>query len=73
MGTRKNHLGEAILMCTHNHCFEQTYGKNQNFSTENLFFTAEKISVIYCMGKFSSCNETYVIHSAFECNLIHFP
>ena len=40
VGTRKNHLGDAVLTCTHNQCFELTFQKYQNFSDE--IFNAEK-------------------------------
>ena len=44
MGTRYNHISEAVLTYTHNLCFEQKYEKYQNYSTENFqsCFTAEK-------------------------------
>ena len=43
MGTRKNCLNEAILMCTHNLCFEQKYENSKNNSTRNChFYSCEK-------------------------------
>ena len=61
MGTRKTRLGEVVLTCTHNLCFEQKLEKSQHFSAENFqffkknsIFKAKKMSVYY-MGKFSQC------------------
>ena len=46
MGTRKNHLTEAVLMSTHNLCFEQKYDKNIRISIRNyLIFLVVKFSV----------------------------
>ena len=47
MGTRENHLSEAVLteavlMCTHNLCFEQKQEKVNNFLMKFSIFTAEK-------------------------------
>ena len=36
--TASARLGEAVLTCTHNLCFEQKYEKYQIFSTENFQF-----------------------------------
>ena len=38
-------LGEAVLTCTHNLCFEQKLEKYQNFSTENFQFLKLKKSL----------------------------
>ena len=35
-------MAKAALTCTHNLCFEQKYGKYQNFSTENFHFLQMK-------------------------------
>ena len=35
--------GEAVLTCTHNECFEQTYKNHHLFSNEIVNFNAEKI------------------------------
>ena len=68
MGTRLNRLRaktkivEAVLMCTHNRCFEQKYENNQNISTENChFYSCEKIAVC-CMGGFSLCKTQFTLH-----------
>ena len=45
MGTRENRLGEAVLMSTHNLCFEQKYEKYQSFSSENFQFLEVKFSI----------------------------
>ena len=37
MGTRKNRLAEAVLMSTHNLCFEQKYKKYLNFFIKKHF------------------------------------
>ena len=34
MGDRSNRIGEEVLTCTHNQCFEQNYLKYQIFSIE---------------------------------------
>ena len=47
MGTRLNRLIEAVLMSTHNLCFEQKYDKYQNFSSENFHFFGGKIFSIF--------------------------
>ena len=39
-----NRLGEAVLTSTHDLCFEQTYIKYQNFSSENVHFLMVKFS-----------------------------
>ena len=46
MGSRLNRPSEAVLMCTHNLCFEQKYeyGKKKK-STENCHFYSRKISL----------------------------
>ena len=51
VGTRQNHLGEVILMCTHYVCFERKYKENPKFSIF-VFFLLKRIS-LYCRGKFS--------------------
>ena len=52
VGTSLNRLGEAVITCTHNLCFDHEK-KKQTFSTENFhFFSSLNISV-YCMGMFS--------------------
>ena len=38
-------LAEAVLMSTHNLCFEQTYDKYQRFSSENFQFLEVKFSI----------------------------
>ena len=38
VGTRYNRLTEAVLMSTHNLCFEQIYKKYQNFYLKTLSF-----------------------------------
>ena len=44
-------VGEAVLTCTHNECFEQNQEKYQTFSNEIFsFFTAEKKILVYYMG-----------------------
>ena len=45
MATRKNRLAEAVLMSTHNLCFEQKYEKYQNFLSENFQFLEVKVSI----------------------------
>ena len=52
MGTRWNHLDEAVLTSTHNLCFEQKYKKNQCFSSENFQFLELKFSVYLNRGVF---------------------
>ena len=47
MGTRYNRIGEAVLLCTYNLCFER---KNNEII---IFFTSA-----YCMGK---CSEYKVL------------
>ena len=44
MGTHWNCLGEAVLMSTHNLCFEQKYEKCQRFLSENFQFFEVKFS-----------------------------
>ena len=39
------HLIEAVLTSTHNLCFEQKYGKYQNFLFENVPFLVVKFSI----------------------------
>ena len=46
MGTRKNHLVEAVLTSTHNLCFEQKFEKYQNFLSENFPFLVGKLSIV---------------------------
>ena len=50
MGTRKNHLGKAVLTSTHNICFVQAYEKYQNLLSENFPFLVVKFS-IYLNGR----------------------
>ena len=38
-------LDEAVLTSTHNLCFEQKYGKYQNFLSENFPFLVVKFSI----------------------------
>ena len=45
MGTRQNHLTEAVLTSTHNLCFEQKYEKYQSFLSENIHFLEVKFSI----------------------------
>ena len=45
MGTRSNRLAEAVLISTHNLCFEQKYEKYQSFLSENFQFLEMKISI----------------------------
>ena len=46
MGTRYNHLAEAVLTSTHNLCFEQKYEKYQSFFFfQNFQFLAVKFSI----------------------------
>ena len=45
MGTRLNRLVEAVLTSTYNICFEQKYGKYQNFLSENFHFLVVKFSI----------------------------
>ena len=46
MGTRKNHIAEAILMSTHNPSFQQKYDKYQSFSILFFFqFLEVKVSI----------------------------
>ena len=45
MGTRKNRLAKAVLMSTHNLCFEQNDEKYRNFLSENFHFLVVKFSV----------------------------
>ena len=33
MGTHKNRINEAVLMCTHNQCFDQKEGKSYNYKS----------------------------------------
>ena len=49
MGTRENRLGEAVLTCTHNLCFEQKY---QNNSAENFQFLKLKKSLVFAWASF---------------------
>ena len=44
MGTRYNRLTEAVLMCTHNLCFELKSEKVKRNLMKNVIFTAVK----YC-------------------------
>ena len=44
MGTRWNRLSEAVLMSTHNLCFEQNL-KNNSFLSENFQFSETKFSI----------------------------
>ena len=44
MGTQ-NRLGEAVLMSTHNLCFEQKYEKKIEFLFENFQFLVVKFSI----------------------------
>ena len=49
MGTRENHLSEAVLteavlMCTHNLCFEQKQEKNNNFLMKFFYIYSRKKS-----------------------------
>ena len=43
MGTRLNRLTEAVLTCTQNLCFVQTYEKYQNFLSENFRLYSREI------------------------------
>ena len=45
LGTRYNHLIEAVLTSTHNLCFEQKYENIRIFLTENFHFLVVKFSV----------------------------
>ena len=46
VGTRKKRLGEAVLTCTHNLCFEQK--KYHRFSAENFqFLTLKKLCLLH--------------------------
>ena len=46
MGTRYNHLAEAVLTSTQNLCFEQKYEKRQSFFlSENSQFLEVKFSI----------------------------
>ena len=53
MGTRKNHLAEAVLTCTHNVCFKKDFRNIKNLPMKFLIFTAEKKNPVYCMSKIS--------------------
>ena len=48
-GTR--YLGEAVLMCTHNQCFEQNK-ENIKKSQLNSFHFYNRKNAVYCMGMF---------------------
>ena len=45
MGTHQNCLSEAVLMSTHNLCFEQKYEKYQNFYLKIFLFLAVKFPI----------------------------
>ena len=45
MDTCLNHLAEAVLMSTHNLCFEQKYTKHQSLLSENFQFLLVKFSI----------------------------
>ena len=45
MDTRYNRLAEAVLTSTHNLCFEQEYGKYENFLSENFHFFVVKFLI----------------------------
>ena len=57
-------LGEAVLTCTHDQCFEQKYGKHQTFFMNFSIFMAEKN---LCMGGF--CNLDLKTKGAGHCQL----
>ena len=48
-------LGGAVLMNTHNLCFEQKYEKNQNFLSEIFHFLVVKFSVYFNRHVFLMC------------------
>ena len=52
MGTRLNRLAEAVLMSTHNLCFERKYEKYQNFLSGNFQFLEVKFSLYLNMRVF---------------------
>ena len=45
MGICQNSLGEAVLTCAHNLCFEQKYEKYQNFLSKKIPFLVVKFSI----------------------------
>ena len=45
MGTRYNRLAEAVLMSTHNLCFEQKFEKYLSILSENFQFLEVKFSI----------------------------
>ena len=45
MGTRWNHLAEAVLTSTHNLCFEQKIEQKSEFLSENFQFLVVKFSI----------------------------
>ena len=48
MGTRSNRLGEAVLTCTQNQCFEHRY-KNMFFFFFFFFFFCVCVCVCVCV------------------------
>ena len=52
MGTHLNRLGEAVLTCTHNLCFEQKLEKYQKFPTDNFQFLKLKKSLYIAWAVF---------------------
>ena len=49
MGTRLNHLAEAVLTSTHNLCFEQKYEKYQTLLSD--FFSVFCDEILYIFEK----------------------
>ena len=65
MGTRWNHLTEAVLTCTHDLCFEQKLQKYYIFSSENYrFYSREILQYIArtCLRNVSLAGFTYGVY-----------
>ena len=80
MSTRYNRLNEAVLLCTHNICFEQKYENIKKIiKLKIVIFTAVKKSLYIAWACFrngntdSSTNDKgrhYAVFAATECHLI---